>query len=358
MGPRGSAGCSAGGGSDTEPSGTSNGFAGTAGNAFGGSSFGGSSSTGGSSFGGSMVNNGVSTIGDCGGQSYQGQPGRLDMFIMMDRSGSMIFPFNLWQPVGTALGTFVAAPEAAGIGVGIQFFEINDGSCNVADYAQPAVPIGLLPGNTQPIQQAIVSNGPLFGGTPTRPALEGAIQYARSWASQNGTKTIVLLATDGAPEECESTVQNVSQVAADGLAGSPSIQTYVIGLGDIAALNEIALAGGTNQAFIVPADPAVASAQFLAAMNAIRGAALPCDYAIPPEANDLSLVNVEFVGGGVSEVVPNVVDSVGCGAGGWYYDNPTTPGRIIACPESCTRFNTAGTAAINVVVGCPTVVIQ
>src|SRR5688572_10595978 len=80
------AGCSAGGGSDTMQSQPSNGFAGSGGSGFGGSTFGGSSSTGGSGFAGTAPNNGMSTIGECGGDSYQGQPGRLDMFIMMDRS--------------------------------------------------------------------------------------------------------------------------------------------------------------------------------------------------------------------------------------------------------------------------------
>ena len=52
------------------------------------------------------------------------------------------------------------------------------------------------------------------------PALQGAIQFAQGWAKQNPShKTIVVLATDGEPNVCQSTIQAVTQTAAAGVAG-------------------------------------------------------------------------------------------------------------------------------------------
>ena len=75
----------------------------------------------------------------------------------------------------------------------------------------------------------------------------------------------------------------MAQVAAAALAGTPSLLTFVIGVGSsLTSLNGIAAAGGTGQAFIVDAAGADPGGQFLAAMNAIRGsAAVGCQYTIP-----------------------------------------------------------------------------
>ena len=299
----------------------------------------------------------------CGGDVYKAEARELDMYIMMDRSTSMQIPFviDLWTPIGQALGTFVTLPEATGIGVGIQFFGIQDDSCDPNVYAQPAAGIGPLPGNAGAIQQAIVSNVPTIvpiGETPTLPALQGAIQYARGWAqTYTGKKTIVVLATDGDPNACNSTIDAVAQAAADGLNGSPSIPTYVIGIGNVANLNQVAQAGGTGQALIVAADPAVASQQFVDAMNAIRGAALPCDYAIP-SGGAPNKVNLSFDEGSGPTFVPNVGSAQGCDpvAGGWYYDNPAAPQRILTCTGTCDLFKSKTNGQVNVVVGCDTVV--
>jgi len=55
----------------------------------------------------------------------------------------------------------------------------------------------------------------------------------------------------------------------------------VIGVGSaLSNLNQIAQAGGTNSAFIVDTNGNVGQ-QFIEALNAIRGAALACEYLIP-----------------------------------------------------------------------------
>jgi Mg-chelatase subunit ChlD len=125
----------------------------------------------------------------------------------------------------------------------------------VSDYSMPDVPIQQLPPVAPMIQMSLQAHGP-GGGTPTYPALQGAYQYATSWAKMNpGRRTVLVLATDGEPTGCGNT-NNVQQIATDlvapALAGMPSISTFVIGVGSsLGSLNQLAQAGGTNMAFIV-----------------------------------------------------------------------------------------------------------
>jgi hypothetical protein len=255
--------------------------------------------------------------------------------------------------VTTAFGDFLQAPESAGIGVGIQYFGRN---CDPAFYATPRVPIAALPGNVTAIQQSY----PIIPveSTPTQPALQGAIMHAREWQNSHPDhKVVVLLSTDGQPTECDSTVEGVAQVAAEGLSGTPSIPTYVLGMGlSLTSLHQIAQAGGTNQAFIVDPNNQTALTQ---AMNAIRGAALPCDYVLPNGGNvDPTKVNIDFTPpGGGSTRLPNVGDASRCtSSGGWYYDNPQAPTRAIVCPESCGTFNVETGGQVDVILGCDTIV--
>jgi hypothetical protein len=289
--------------------------------------------------------------------------------------------------VTDAFRTFVQAPESAGIGVGIQYFPLaapqvtcisNDnppgcvcldlifiqlcnnnrgGSCLINDYATPDVPIQPLPGVEPAITASLAAHGP-NGGTPTFPALDGAIQYAYSHSTTVGRKTIVVLATDGDPNDCTSNVQNVSDVAAAGFANTPSIQTFVIGIGDIANLNQIAQAGGTGQAIIV--NTATAGQDFLNAMNQIRGRALTCTFTMPTPDNgetvNPSEVNVYYTPpGGTTEVIYGVASEAQCdpAVGGWYYDDPANPTEIRACPTSCDRL-TSVRGQVDLELGCTT----
>ena len=43
-------------------------------------------------------------------------------------------------------------------------------------------------------------------------------------------------------------------------------------------------------------------------------------------------------------------------AGGWYYDNPASPTKIILCPATCDEVKTFNEASIEIVLGCATVV--
>ena len=196
---------------------------------------------------------------------------------------------------------------------------------------------------------------------------------ANAFAVANpGHSVVAVLATDGIPDECNpNDIPTIAKIAAQGLAGSPSIKTFTIGVfapGDVAtgtaALNQIASSGGTKQAFVINTMSQDVETQFVAALSAIRGAALPCQYEVPlPDGGnaDFGKINVQYTSGaGVAGGLPYVETAAKCGTGGgWYYDaDPAhggTPSAVIVCPSTCTTLQNDAMGRVDVVVGCQTV---
>ena len=278
------------------------------------------------------------------------------------------------RPQGSACG-----PDDTGIDLGncVALTEstcMNPESCEVTSYSTPDTTIAALPGAAAGLVASIDARMP-SGSTPTGPALTGAIQQASAWAKAHPDhRVITLLATDGLPTQCTPTaIGSVAAIAQAGVVSTPSISTFVIGVfgpADVANgapdnLNEIAQQGGTKAAFIVDTQKDV-TAQFLSALDAIRGARLACEFLIPQPASsemlDYGRVNVQFTAGTQKDYVYYVKTASACDTttGGWYYDvDPavSTPTKIIACPTSCTAFqNATSGSSVGIALGCSTVV--
>jgi hypothetical protein len=333
----------------------------------------------------------------CASETQNAELVPLDLFIMLDQSASMAEPVKggatKWAAVTTALKAFFADPKSKNVGVGIQYFALpykaappvscktdadcngygpclfqacsgGDGkdSCDATDYATADVEIATLDANQVSKLSASVDSHQPSTATPTAPALAGAIQHASVWAQANPTHTtIVVLATDGEPSECTvHDVPAIKAIAANGVAASPSIKTFVIGVGpSLAAMNDIAVGGGTGQAFLVDTGGDVV-AQLAAALGQIQKAAIGCEYAIPqPQGQkpDLTKVNVEYTPGvGSPKIFGNVADVGACDpvTGGWYYDDPKSPQKIILCPASCSLASSDANGKVDVLLGCET----
>lgn len=340
------------GGSD-DGAGRSGGASGT-GDTAGGDGFGNSNNIGGPGGGIAGTSGAVGDLGSgtgtviegCGGMAYEAEAKQLDIYTLYDDSGSMI-PW--WVSVADAFVQFMSDPRSEGIAVGLKFF---GSECGPAFYSTPDVPIAPVATNAAVISQTLMARAP-FSGTATTPALEGGLMGAQAHAMANPeSKVVIMLVTDGQPSNCNSTLDSASAAAMNGFANM-GIPTYVLGLGDIAGLNAMAVAGGTGAA--LSADPNNVNA-LVEKMNEIRGQALPCDYALPDGTEDPGLVNVQFSVGDNPTTVPGVADATACDptAGGWYYDDPTAPTRILACDQTCGKFKAALDGQVNVVLGCPT----
>lgn len=459
------------GGSDAA-NGDGNAGSGANGTAAGGPKLGG---VGASSSGGSTGTGGPGET--CAGELIEAKSIPLDMYVMLDSSGSMLdvtegdAAITKWQAVSAALTDFVSDPESAGIGIGLQRFPLtnpaapaqctsdadcgaefgpcflkacwppSDGGlvpcntlldcesfscvtfgvcenddnyvcstvgdpcgvdagvdlgdcvaapssqcmmtadCRSGSYATPAAPIAELPGARDSILAVITAAEP-EGATPSGPALAGAIEQASAWAlAHPGRQVVAVLATDGLPtleasgNSCtaitaQSQVDAVAELAADGRAATPSISTFVIGvmgpndIGGPETLSAIAQAGGTGDAFIVDTQGDVA-AQFRDALNQIRGTRLACELAVPDaEAGkrvNFDEVNVTFDNGGGPITLVRFDELSDCDpmTGGWYYDKLPSEGdpeRIVVCPTTCAQFGQADAGAVQIKLGCATLV--
>lgn len=253
--------------------------------------------------------------------------------------------------------------------------------CTLSNYTTPVVPIGQLPQTKQAIIDSLAEYAPSqspFGLTPTGPALQGAINYAQAWgAAHPARKAIVVLATDGAPTGgCSpSRRAEIAALASVGAGASVPVQTYTIGVFSPADPNKpntddtegpdnirAIAAAGKGQAFVL-SDQGDVAAQFIEALNTVRGHGLACEFQIPSEQGkevDYSKVNVDFTpkAGADSEVLPYLDDVALCDKkGGWYYLTDTKsnkPRGISACPATCERLMGSVTGNVSIRVGCLT----
>jgi hypothetical protein len=314
----------------------------------------------------------------------------VDVFVVLDRSGSMLNDINddgsmgtmptptpgvpiKWDAMVEALTKFVNAPGASGLQLGLSVFPAmdammcgrrNEMCCQAAGYATPLVPVTALPGGAMAFLAGVAAKPAMMGnGTPTLPAIQGAIQYGLQREMMAGRRIAIALATDGMPNDCNSNVNNVANAAMMG--ANQGIFTFVIGVGKkLDNLNQIAVAGGTKAAHLVEmatADELVKA--FTDVQN--QAAKLACSFMIPPPPAGMTLdpskVNVAFKAADPmkSFQIGQVGSRMACGAqGGWYYDNASNPRTVTLCEASCAQVNSSGDGGIELQFGCAGVIIK
>jgi hypothetical protein len=318
---------------------------------------------GGSSGAGGPVGGTSGGIGPgCATSTATGKADPVYLVFVVDRSGSMKFnpqPNNKWDSVLSGMTTFFMDPASAGLFASEQVFPqtspTND-QCTAGNYLNQLMNMTALPDTAGVLAAALTANGPDPNfGTPTKPALDGAIAFAKT-VQATGKKTAVVLVTDGEPNDCNSDLASTASAAG---AGLPDIETYVIGVGDLLTnLDQIAMGGGTTKALIVSTtNPAAISADFVKVLGGIRSKALSCEYPMgqPPngEMLDINKVNIQFTPKGGT--VTTLDYSADCSNGsGWKYDDPAMPTKIIICPTSCNTLLANADGKIDIVFGCKT----
>jgi hypothetical protein len=291
----------------------------------------------------------------------------VNLVVLLDRSGSMGDGVNgdpslKWTPVTQAMEAFFADPQSLGMSASLAFFpDIPNPTdqCNSSWYYPPASPgtvtMRTLP-DTSSFSQAIGATTP-SGMTPTRPGVMGSIDYAKDVRDGNpGSRTAIVLVTDGDPDVCDSSVPDTALEVAK-VAGT--IPTYVIGVGDsIASLQQIASAGGTGMpTFVSVGNAAQTAADFQKALEAIRGLVLTCDFPIPAPPQGMTLdfmsVNVLYTPSGAGQ--EQLLYDSACSTGvGWHYDDPQNPTQVQLCAQSCDQVKQDHGGKIDVVFGCAT----
>ncbi|MEZ4231775.1 MAG: vWA domain-containing protein [Polyangiaceae bacterium] len=395
------AACSAGDGGAATGSGGSGGSAAQGGSA-------GSSGQGGGSGGfldADVPDNHVDIDAACSSTAVRAEHRPLAALLVVDRSKSMDVATSggtRWSALSSAVVTFLADTDTEALQLGLVLFpEFLSGSppsscasdkdcgpygpcqdlgsfdqcfaalgsapyvsCEASDYA-PRVAIGPASSVASDVTSSIAGVTP-SGNTPTSAALLTAIDSLRVWAaSHTDHRLAVILATDGDPTDCIPTDSSaISQIAADGLAGSPSVSTFVLGVGiNSGALQQIAAAGTEPDVGVVFADVGSdASSNLTEALRSVRIEALGCDFSLPEAPAGFSLdydkVNFSVGSGGETSQVPRVSDASQCGSEpGWYYTgDPSMPRGISACPATCDGLRSGDLDRAQYLLGCETLV--
>lgn len=276
-------------------------------------------------------------------------------------------PALKWQPVVTATKAFFADPESAGISASLRFFPIDadeDERCDEASYAEPNVPFTPLPSDA--FARAIDAETPAnpddwISGTPTLAALGATLGFARQAASADpGYRYAVVLVSDGYPQGCDDNdIESVAEVARDAAAEMP---TFVIGVSNppggpdtVSNLNEIAVAGGTDHAFVIETgDPEKTKNDFLDVVRAIRSGAVSCSFTIPApppgQSFDQAKANVSYSSADTSS---DFTYDPECKAeGAWRYDDAAAPTEMVLCEETCAMVRRDARAKLRVEFGC------
>jgi hypothetical protein len=304
----------------------------------------------------------------CGGIEVSVETQPFNMLVLFDQSSSMtavldpMTGLTRWDAVTSAMIEFFQSPEAQPLSIGLAYFEQIDPttfttSCRDQDYATPEVAIAPMTqaGQVQRLVDSIRGHAPT-GFTPTGPALRAALAHAKSYTMTHpGRETMVVLATDGYPTECQpqQSTEIGQTIAAPAFAGTPSVRTFVIAAASgLTSLQYISQAGGTGNPVSVT-DAATTAELIKTAFKRLTRTSLACSYRIPLGGEggrtDPGMINVDVrPAGGSERRLPLFASADRCGDG-WYYDNPARPENIMICPMTCAGlFN----GEIRIVVGC------
>lgn len=305
----------------------------------------------------------------------------LHIVMMLDRSGSMCEynpnntddrdcnrPDSKWQQVRQALIAFFNNPTSQGLTMTVTQFPAAAGgegnNCNANLYVQPSAQLIPLPEPSGAlVAQIDARQSSNQGNTPTLDAMKGGMQLAVNIANslQTPARVATLMATDGIPAGCND-ANNIGLSAQVAAQYAQVIPTYVIGVGNqLQALDALAIAGGTKQAYIANTfSPALVAQYVAAAFETIRRSAVGCDFVVPPAPDGKKLdpqkVNVEYT---TAAGKGSIGYSQGCASGaGWTYDNPADPKSIKLCPTTCQQVQNDAAAKIDLVFGCQTEAVK
>ncbi len=340
----------------------------------------------------------------CAREAIQTSPLPLDMYLVLDRSGSMNLPQSMpvdsTQPGGgdcnvgdpvvsrwcyaiNALDGFFGSEVAQGTGVALQFFPAggcatspspllfgccSSGACCAGGAEKkPDVPLSELPAAREALAEALNRATPWADRTPIEAALRGIVSYTQQ-ARRPGRQMMGLLVTDGGPEGCSASSQHLANIV---LAHreKTGIPTYVVATQGAAYswLEPIAVAGGApvhtarcaggvrpcHFYDVGNARPDV----FIDVLQQIQRSAISCSYAVPSADTGLSDPNEVSLSirtkAGRELQVERVASSGDCGAApGFFYDDPAAPATLDLCPASCSALRAADGGQVNILLGC------
>jgi hypothetical protein len=297
----------------------------------------------------------------CGSTVITPEREQVDVFIVLDRSGSMYYSIaedcycapsigggttgplcanttnctNRWDATSSALSLTMKTMTTIHWGLEMYSTPNAVNSCTVA--GAPQVPLGTA-NSAAAVQSAILRGAPA-GNTPTAAAITAAAAYVATVT--DGLKQAILLATDGFPNCYGGQINNIEDMDATllAIAGAAAlgVPVYVIGIGpSVGNLDSMAQAGGTGSYY-----PATSPKQLGDALDAIsKIVATTCTFETPMTPPDDSKVWVYVDKNLVAE------DPVS----GWAFG--ATSSTIVLTGSYCADFMAGTTKDVQVIFGC------
>ena len=274
----------------------------------------------------------------CGGMQFALARVPPNVMLVLDRSGSMNDSIGggsattKWSDLKAALQGLVTTYDSQ-MRLGASIFS-DDGNCGAGDIT----PLAAANGST--IMSKVNAGGPA-GNTPTAATLDKV--RTQGLLNDLNRDNVVVLATDGLPN-CND-VDVAGKIAALYNA-TPSVKTYVIGVGDGTAsdptlLNAWADAGHTARPNATKYYQTNSPAELKQAFDAIAGGIVSCTFKMSQQAPDPSLLYVWS--NGVS--VP--LDAMN----GYTYDDLND--SVTLHGSACDALKTNPSTKVQVVYGCP-----
>ncbi len=379
----------------------------------------GSSATGGTTATGGTASGANSA---CAELVASAQSTQTNVLILLDKSGSMGYQSGAWDncatrwnPVVDTLNAFFGQAKSDGLYASLSFLPADGdtaSACNLNSYTKSIalkIPLTRLDVTGQKTFTSRLcdcgstlspsSNSCIIpaGGTPTRPALQGTMNYARTVQEQyRGSKTVILFLTDGVPgfgsQNSTGAIQNCyscDDLTNGCLTSSASCETQNDEIGAITSLiqsyasgpvpNSIYIAGvGTDlkDTTVFPdwpnasgnaaidlrnLDGTTAATNLMKALESIRASSISCEFNVPVPPSGTSMdpgkTNVNYVpGSGSASILTRTSDGTALtctsSATDWYFDNPTAPSSIQLCPVTCRTLQQDPSGQIQITFGC------
>lgn len=302
----------------------------------------------------------------CEGEAFAAEPVVPNIMVVFDKSGSMeedldgdcpLFEHNddkcdypphdgdsepnpafdglpdKWGIATTAMSQLLTS-HGNKVRFGLVTFS-SDSGCGAGD-----VRVDIGDDTEAQIESTIDSTLPR-GSTPIRSTLQNLVGHP---SLQDTTRpNYVLLITDG-QETCSD--NDPSDAAAELLAQSPSVKTFVVGFGggvNAAELNDLAEQGGTPRAGATKYYQADNAAELATALDAILGSVLSCSYQLDQTPEDLADLYVYADG--------DPVDRDQTRSEGWDYDPAS--GTLTLYGQICLDLQDGSITDLAIVYGCP-----
>ena len=296
----------------------------------------------------------------------------VDMYVMMDQSGSMVDlsqgGLSKWDAAKAALNAFVQTPPAS-LRVGLQFhalppagvmcpvscvvdadcgacgpcfFNICAGfggqdSCDPGDYDTPEAAVLPVPANAASISASLDIHAPSTGSAPSG-ALEGAINHGLTLAQQDPDRAVVdVLVVDGEPGACITDAATLAQTAYTGTNATHAVHSHVLAIMEQPAFWAPVAAAGDGLLLAAPPSNNVA-ANALAAFQRVVTRERACAHLLP--TGDAGTVDAQaFQVTLQNQTLPWVPGRIFCNGSGWYLAGVRT---LRLCPTSCDAAESSG----------------